>query len=142
LDTSDEFEPRFRFPEGVDGDYDVTLTVVDPATGCMDVYSDVISVKPELLLFIPNAFTPDGDGLNDLWGPVVQNIDENDYRLTIFNRAGEIVFSTRDVNQKWNGGMNGGEYYVQNGIYAWMIETKNSLTLQEITLRGHVSVIR
>jgi gliding motility-associated-like protein len=108
----------------------------------MDEYTDIINIKPDMLVFVPSAFTPDGDGLNDLWGPVLTNIDENDYRLTVFNRYGEVVFSTTDPNQKWNGSHNGDDYFVKSEVYVWMIETKNPISLEEVNFQGQVTVIR
>lgn len=142
LGTSQEENPIFEFPEGVIANYSVSLLAIDPLTGCSDERVEVIEVKPEMLVFVPNAFTPDGDGINDLWGPVLTNVDEDDYVLTIFNRNGEIVFQTRDVNQKWNGSMNGDDYYVKTDVYVWQIETKNLISLEEIDFKGTVTVIR
>jgi gliding motility-associated-like protein len=142
LGTSEARNPVFRFPDEVIDNYTVQLTVTDPNTGCADEYSAIIPVKPEMLVFVPNAFTPDGDGLNELWGPVMRNVDESDYRLTIYDRFGQIVFETRDVKQKWNGGMNGSDFYVQSGIYSWTINTKNKMTQDEIEFTGHVTVVR
>ncbi len=140
--TSTKENPTFKFPEGEEGTYGVTLTATDFATGCSDTYFDFVRIRPEMLMFVPNAFTPDGDGINDLWGPVMDNIDENEYRLTVFDRTGRIVFETLKVDQKWNGSMNNGDYYVENAVYTWLIETKNKLTSEEYEFRGIVTVVR
>ncbi|MCA1761871.1 MAG: gliding motility-associated C-terminal domain-containing protein [Flavobacteriales bacterium] len=142
LDTSEEYEPNFTFPQGIEGNYTVMLTAIDPLTGCLDMYTDIITVEPKMLIYVPNAFTPDGDGLNDLWGPVLTNIDEDDYRLTVFDRLGEIVFETRDPDKKWNGSMNGDGYYLKSDVYVWVIETKEIDGLEEITRRGRVTLVR
>jgi gliding motility-associated-like protein len=134
--------PTFKFPEGKEGTYKVTLTAMDIESGCKDEYIDFVQVRPEMLVFVPNAFTPDADGKNDLWGPVLTNVDEDNYRLTVYDRSGSIVFETRDVNKKWNGSLNGGDYYVKNDVYVWIIETKNKLSLEEREFRGTVVVIR
>lgn len=68
------------------------------------------------LFFLPNAFTPDGDGLNDLFKPQVS--DYESYELQIFNRSGEIVFETKDPNEGWNGSFNNSEFYCPAGTYA------------------------
>lgn len=142
LGTSSEENPIFEFPEGVIANYVVSLLTIDPLTGCTDEITELIEIKPEMLVFVPNAFTPDGDGLNDLWGPTLSNVDENDYVLTVYNRFGEVVFTTRDVNQKWNGSMRGDNYYVKTGVYVWQIETKNLISLEDIDFKGTVTVIR
>jgi len=142
LETSYSFEPSFTFPDGVEANYQVTLTATDPVTGCFDVRTERIEVRPDLLIFIPTAFTPDGDGLNDLWGPVLSNIDEDNYRLTVMDRWGEVVFQTRDPKKKWNGSLNNGDYFAEPGVYIWLVETKEVGSLKEITQTGQVTLVR
>jgi len=142
LETSQEVNPFFEFPSGTIDDYTVSLMAIDPITGCTDEYVDVISVRPEILVYVPSAFTPDGDGLNDIWKPIMTNVDEEDYRLTVFDRSGKIVFETRDTTKGWNGSHNNGEFFLKSEVYAWKIETKNPLSLEEVEYEGVVTVIR
>ncbi len=142
LGTSQQENPTFKFPDGINDSYDITLTAIDAVTGCMDVTTDVLTVQPEMLMYIPNAFTPDGDGLNDLWGPVMQNVDPDNYHITVFDRFGGLIFESSTLGQKWNGSVNGGDHYVKAGVYIWMIETKNSITLEEVEFKGTVTVVR
>lgn len=142
LDTSTEEDPNYKFPDGINDDYKINLTVIDAITGCMDDTYEILTVQPEMLIFVPNAFTPDGDGLNDLWGPVMKNIDADDYRLTVFDRLGIIVFETNDPDQKWNGSVDSDSYYAGAAVYTWLIETKNSISLEEVDFKGKVTLIR
>lgn len=142
LDTSQEVHPTYEFPSGVLANYTVILTAIDQNTGCIDEWSDIVIVKPEMLVYVPSAFTPDNDGLNDLWRPILTNIDETDYRLSVFDRYGIVVFETRDPGKAWNGSMNGDDYYVKTGVYVWQIETKNPLSLEDVDFKGTVTVIR
>jgi gliding motility-associated-like protein len=142
LDTSEEKNPSYKFPDGINDDYKINLTVIDAITGCMDDTYEILTVQPQMLIFVPNAFTPDGDGLNDLWGPVMRNIDPDNYTLQVMDRWGNILFETTDPDQKWNGSMNGNDYYVGEGVYVWVIETKNSITLEEVDFNGKVTLIR
>ncbi|MCZ4408368.1 gliding motility-associated C-terminal domain-containing protein [Cryomorphaceae bacterium 1068] len=68
------------------------------------------------LFFLPNAFTPDGDGLNDLYKPVIDNFLT--YELLIYNRNGELVFESNDPNEGWNGSFQNNEFYCPAGVYA------------------------
>lgn len=68
------------------------------------------------LFFLPNAFTPDGDGLNDLFKPQISEYVS--YELTIFSRSGEIVFESKDPTQGWNGSFNNNSFYCPAGVYA------------------------
>jgi len=142
LDTSQEYSPVYEFPGGSIANYTVMLTVIDPLTGCIDEWSDIVEVKPEMLVYVPSAFTPDGDGLNDLWRPVMSNIDENDYRLIVYDRFGTVIFESNDPEKAWNGSLNGDDYFVKTGVYVWQIETKNPISLEDIDFKGTVTVIR
>ncbi|MEM9051333.1 MAG: hypothetical protein AAGC47_04695, partial [Bacteroidota bacterium] len=71
LDISQAVNPFFQFPVAQLGEYVVNLMAIDPFTGCVNEWSDIVSVRPEILIYVPNAFTPDGDGLNDIWKPVL-----------------------------------------------------------------------
>lgn len=142
LDTSQEFNPVYEFPGGVLANYTVILTAIDPTTGCIDEWSDIVEVKPEMLVYVPSAFTPDNDGLNDLWRPVLSNIDGDDYLLTVYDRHGMKVFETRDPDKAWNGSLMGDDYYVKTGVYVWQIETKNPLSQEKVDFKGTVTVVR
>ncbi|MDD3876842.1 MAG: PKD domain-containing protein [Bacteroidales bacterium] len=83
-----------------EGDYTITLHV-ESQNGCIDSTSENIKIVPEYALFIPNAFTPDGDGLNDYFNVYGSNIVE--VRMTIFNRWGDLIFETDDMNNPWDG---------------------------------------
>ncbi len=142
LGTTEVENPSFKFPDGINDDYLISLTAIDLNTGCMDDATELLTVEPDLLMYVPNAFTPDEDGLNDVWGPIMKNIDPDDYRLTVMDRFGQIIFETRDPEQKWNGSINGGDHYARPDLYIWLIETKNVLTLDEVEFSGKVQLIR
>ena len=72
--------------------------------GCTDTASTIISLTEELIYYIPNAFTPDGLGVNNVFKPeVFSGIDIYDFRLQIFNRWGEIIFESFDPLGSWDG---------------------------------------
>ena len=124
--------------------YNVMLTAVS-ALGCKDTTIKVIRVEEELIFFIPNTFTPDGGVFNEIFVPVfVSGYDPYDYVMYIFNRWGEMVFETHDVDKGWNGkyGVDGPN--VPDGTYVWKIEvkTKSDSTGQRSTFTGHVNVLR
>lgn len=98
-------------------DHVVWLTVWNPL-GCVD--STSVLVQPPAHLYLPNAFTPDGDGVNDLFGPVGHDL--NEFEMRIFDRWGEVIFSTNDPNHPWDGKVNGGGAIAQNGVYVWKVK--------------------
>mgnify|MGYP003939085657 FL=1 len=90
-------------------------------------------------LFLPNAFTPNGDGRNDIFAPVIKCPVYN-YRLRIYNRWGEEIFSSQDLSRGWNG-MNGSER-ADVGVYAYLLEYNSANTRFRKFLKGNVTLIR
>lgn len=73
-------------------------------------------------LFVPNAFTPDGDGLNETFKPVFQvDYEVLKYEFLIFNRWGRIVFSTKNVDVGWTGKVKGSSFEPKVGVYTWVV---------------------
>jgi gliding motility-associated-like protein len=68
-------------------------------------------------VYVPNAFTPNNDGLNDAFR--VEGVDPRDFRLEIFDRWGERVFYSEDPAVPWIGDVDGGAHYAADGLYVW-----------------------
>ena len=138
--TSNSENVSHTFPSEEDGGYVVTL-VVTSTMGCVDSTTIAITVQEELIYYIPNTFTPDGDEYNNTFHPVfTSGYDPFDYNMLIFNRWGEIVFESNDTRFGWDGTYNG--KMVQDGTYTWKIEFKQTLNDKRIMITGHVSIIR
>jgi gliding motility-associated-like protein len=110
-----------------------TLHVVDEF-GC--VGKDSVYVRPYFPLWVPNTITPNNDGLNDVFRAYGDFI--TGFHLIIFDRWGNLVFESTDINEVWTGGIDG--YYVQNDVYPWVIEYDTSERREKIS--GHVTVVR
>jgi len=91
------------------GTYVVTLIVTDNK-GCTDTVTDTIKIREIFTLYVPNAFTPDGDGINDFFFPEGVNVDPDYFDMTIFDRWGNIIFHTNTWvsthGDSWNGTKN------------------------------------
>jgi gliding motility-associated-like protein len=88
-----------------EGNYTVSLIAISEH-GCLDTSNGdnvIIEVIKSGQQFIGNAFTPDGDGINDAFKPIMQGVVSTEYLFQIYNRWGERVFSTNDVNGAWDG---------------------------------------
>ena len=98
----------------VEGVYEVTAINLD---GCIG--KDTVEVFRECpsLLWIPNAFTPDQDGVNDVFGPEAINI--YDYDFYVFNRWGELLFHSTNIENKWDGTFNGRNCQID--VYVWKL---------------------
>ena len=98
----------------------------------------------EFSLFIPNAFTPDNDGVNDSFLPLGQGFTADQYRFTVLNRWGEVVFDTTNPDLPWVGqNINeGGTHFVPDGVYMYTVTALGSHDLSSSTFRGCVTVVR
>ena len=93
-------------------------------------------------VFIPNSFTPNEDGFNDIFKVYGMEIDPNDFKLVIMSRWGGELFSTTDMNQGWNGGKEGSNYYAPPGLYAYFIHYRNTITGDIVEKAGQILLIR
>ena len=100
---------------------------------------DSITLFVKGYLFIPNAFSPDGDGINDIFKPIGANITE--YHLYIYNRWGQMIFHTDDLKQGWNGSENNDHYFAPQGVYLWKV-IAHMRWGKPITRNGTVTLLR
>ena len=119
-----------------------TFTVwlrIENLFGCTDSAAKPVKIKDVYTFFAPNAFTPDGDGINDVFSPQGHAIDEDEYTLYIFDRWGELIHETHDYYEGWNGTVNG--TLVQIDVYVWKVDLKDIYGVNH-KYTGRVSVIR
>lgn len=114
-----------------------TLTVLDNG-GCVGYDTVNIKVYEGPTYYIPNAFTPNGDGLNDIFKPTSPAIAKTEY-FRIFNRWGKMVFSTNQNNKGWDGKLEGKEQPV--GAYVWIIRGVDKFG-KIVEQKGTVTVLR
>ncbi|MCC6599398.1 MAG: gliding motility-associated C-terminal domain-containing protein [Crocinitomicaceae bacterium] len=136
-----ELEPQIALPPENAGIYELCLIAVSDQ-GCKDTLCRQIELELDQSLFVPNSFSPNNDGVNDVFYPVFRGYDFTEYRLVIYDRWGIEVFATNDAREMWTGNIQGGEYYVQPDVYVWQIRIKDNGSSDINEFRGHVSVIR
>ena len=139
LGTSSQQNPTYVFPDNAPGVYEVELIVVN-ADGCEDEISLQVVVNGVFTCYVPTAFTPDGDGLNDLFYVEGESIDVTNFTFRVFNRWGEKVFETDDINSSWDGRYKNAP--AQQDIYIWKVETKDVVTGELKEFMGHVTLMR
>ncbi|OJX34979.1 MAG: hypothetical protein BGO87_09595 [Flavobacteriia bacterium 40-80] len=111
--------------------------------GCADTAIAVLKTKQEIIFFVPNCFTPDGDGFNNIFKPVfVEGLDLHDYSMEIYDRWGELIFETYNVEIGWDGVYKVTGKIVQDGIYVWKIKVKIKDLGNRIVKTGHITVLR
>ncbi len=120
------------------GYYNVVLLVTN-IYGCTDMTSKVVRVRPDFFFVAPNTFTPNGDGVNDIFFPgTMLGASVKNYNFFIFDRWGEVIFEGHDLRDGWDGTYKG--KLVQNGVYVWTIEvTDLENTVHQYV--GHVNVL-
>lgn len=116
--TSLEQNPTYSFPDT--GLVKVRLIVTHPA-GCKDSVTKELDIRPEITWYMPNAFTPNGDGTNDdFFGKGFLNGATN-FKMSIWNRWGELVFETTNPNDKWNGEKRNAGGMSPEGVYIYTV---------------------
>ncbi|MCB0760064.1 MAG: PKD domain-containing protein [Flavobacteriales bacterium] len=123
------------------GEYDVLLLVANEF-GCIDTVLKTVSVDASLLIYVPNAFTPDYDGLNDEFIPQWSGFEMQEYTFQIWNRWGDLVFETHDPEMPWIGDVHGGAYFAPNDVYTWRLIVLPGHLPDLVELKGSVTLVR
>jgi len=139
--TSDDINPIHTYSDTEPGTYNVLL-IVENNLGCLDTIIRVVIIIADYQLFAPNAFTPDNNDLiNDTWFPQGFGIDSSSFEMYIYNRWGDLIFETNDINKGWDGRANNGRKIAPQGVYVWLVLTKD-LTGYPHEHIGRVTLIR
>ena len=107
-------------------------------TECYDTTSIVVYVE-HCAIYNATAFTPNGDGLNDTYGPIGIVGEDASYEFIIFNKWGKVVFTTKDKYEKWDGKVNGQE--APGGVYTYVVRVAE-LSIPAYEIMGTVTLIR
>lgn len=110
--------------------------------GCYDQHCFEFEVREDFAVYIPNAFSPNEDGINDLFFVQGKDIDPDNFLLQIFNSFGELVFESPDPDEKWDGSSQGKTHYSQTDVYVYrvIVSAKSVIDTREYT--GKITVIR
>ncbi len=108
--------------------------------GCIDSISKTIITNGTINIWIPNSFTPNGDGLNDVFK--AESLSEvSDFNLYIYNRWGQLVFESNNVNIGWDGKFSGEE--AQQGVYTWVLTYQSDHNRKIVSRKnGQVTLLR
>lgn len=139
---SNEISPVHTYPLDEGAYYTVELIATSPL-GCVDTAYTTIKVYEDLIFYVPNTFTPDGNQYNQTFSPIfTSGFDPYDYTLIIFNRWGESVFESHDATVGWNGTYGVGGNECASGTYSWKIEVKTLESDERKSFHGHVNLLR
>ncbi len=155
LITSENFDHSFiLLPDGrkiIDPDQSLRFTAQDTGIqrfihaveneyGCVDTTILETYVRQPFRLYVPNAFTPNGDGLNDVFGYSI--LGTENFSIRVMNRWGQLVFQSDDPAFFWNGRMQNEGELLPGGAYTYVIEVMQRETGVGVVKRGTVSLIR
>jgi gliding motility-associated-like protein len=132
--TSNEWSVVYEY-DGL-SDYTPQLTLINEL-GCTNTQQYLITSSA--YFYVPNAFTPNGDGLNDVFK--VEGRGFAEYEFTIFNRWGDVVFHSTDPEEVWVGEAGDKDYYAQNQAYNYVIRVKGFDT-ETIQRTGAIKILR
>ncbi|MEW6774236.1 MAG: gliding motility-associated C-terminal domain-containing protein [Bacteroidota bacterium] len=121
------------------GDYIVTLLAINEF-GCEDRIAKKLVVTPDFVLYIPDAFTPDGNGVNDIFQPKGVGLLETPYKMYIYDRWGEVIFTSENFMVGWDGKVKSTGKMAEQGVYTYKIIVEDLLH-REHAFVGHVTLI-
>jgi gliding motility-associated-like protein len=132
--------PTHVFPDDEAANYEVYLIAIN-SDGCRDTASRTVHVGEDLIYYVPNAFSPDGDEFNNVFKPVLTTgFDVNSYHLSIFNRWGELIFESLNYEEGWDGTYH--DEKLMDGTYIWKINVKYRSSDKKKELIGNVSLLK
>jgi gliding motility-associated-like protein len=137
---SQETAPTYTY-EGKPGEYNIRLIAISNGKNCSDTAVRKVLIPEELIYYVPNTFTPNGDANNNTFQPVfTSGYDPQDFTFLIFNRWGDLVFESHDAKIGWDGTYSGN--FVGNDTYTWKLEFKEKKTEKRHSKIGVANLIR
>jgi len=135
-DISDIQSPVYSYPDT--GIYTVVLEIFNQY-GCSDTVSHTVIITPSFTIYVPNSFSPNNDGINDIFLP--KGIGWRDYELRVFSRSGNEVFSSFDPLLGWNGKVRSSPLFAIADVYVWRIYVRDNYNrIQDF--KGIVTLVR
>ncbi len=129
-----------QFPmNNIESNYLIKLVATNQAIGCSDSVSKMLKVLANCFIAVPSAFTPNGDGLNDYLRPT-NAIKATNLEFKVFNRWGELVFKSRNWQDKWDGKIKG--ITQSTGVYVWFLSYTHADTGKQVFQKGTTTLIR
>lgn len=136
--VSNEQDPRHSYSQA--GDYLVQLMASNGY--CSDTAYGYVNIDPLLAVYVPNAFTPGINNINDYFFPQGEGFEEESYDMFIYDRWGKLVWRTGNFNRKWNGTNMYSQQPSPGGVYTWLIRFRKFADNDRFELRGKVHLIR
>lgn len=114
------------------------VQIVTNEQGCSDTTFKLIKIKPAFAIYVPDAFTPNGDGVNDEF--FAKGVGIVEFEMKIYDRWGHLLFTATDFNQKWDGRSKSSDGSIKQDVYTWKAEVLD-IHRKKHQLVGHVTLI-
>ena len=136
--------PKHEF-NSIPGEHIVTLYASSinsfSDTSCVDTYQQKITILDDIIFYIPNTFTPNGDELNNTFQPIFYSgFDPQNFYFGIYNRWGEVIFESLNPSYGWDGTYN--NKIAETGSYIWKVQFKEKQTEKEHITTGHLNLVK
>ena len=122
------------------GTYTITL-IARNNNGCVDTIKKPLVVNDIFTFYAPNAFTPNSDNLNELFLPLGTGWDKKTFKMHIYDRWGNMIFTTDDPDKGWDGKANNGNDIAQIDTYIWKVNLSDIFG-QKHSYHGRISIIK
>ncbi|MGB0882456.1 MAG: nidogen-like domain-containing protein [Vicingaceae bacterium] len=136
--SSIESDPIYTFSEDTTGNHIVYLKVTD-IYGCVDSTDKAINISGNTSFYMPTAFSPNGDGINDVLIPNGFGILDEGYSFLVFDRWGNLIFESKNKKMGWDGTFNGS--IMQTGTYVWELKYLDYEKINHSKI-GHVNIVK
>jgi gliding motility-associated-like protein len=137
VDTSFVKNPSKVYDDN--GKFPVML-VVKNEYGCVDTVYKVITIEEDVNIFIPNTFTPNDDGVNDVFNVKGLGLKKEGYLMEIFDRWGTLVYVSRDIDKGWDGTIKGVK--ATDGVYIYSVRVIGGSGVGKREFKGHVTLMK
>lgn len=114
--------------------------LVNNEYGCIDSIFKVIFIDEDLAVYIPNAFTPNDDNINDVFNVKGVGLKAEGYYMQIFDRWGTLVYATKDINNGWDGTVKGQK--AADGVYTYTLRVFKNNSAVKKEFQGHVNLLK
>lgn len=136
-DTSALQNPNYSYSDT--GVYCITLVIKNPSGLCADSITKCLKVEAPSTFYVPNTFTPNHDGKNELFMAYGTYIRE--FQMYVFDRWGNMIFESNDLYKGWNGAVDNNGPIVQEDVYVWKVKLVDTND-KPYTYVGHVNLIK
>lgn len=122
----------------------LTVLLIAPAVSAQQSDSSELTLEEseEINVYAPNAFSPNSDGVNDVWYPVISGDEVEEFELTILDRGGREVYYSTNPTGVWTGDTSGNSYLGSPNVFVYFMKVKPKSSIETLVFKGHITSVR